>query len=218
MLILKPLPLSATLLITLLLGGCLAATQEKAEDFMKNFGVQGCAITGLVSGAVTYLITREAKTAAIATAGGCVVGAFIGLDIKQRKDEYASREEAIREELAWNRQFVKEVRTANAQLAKDVQNYSEQLAKLRQEIAQGEATQQDLEEQQEIIAQQNADVKKTLEQVRVALQESQQRYQQYASNGDEATGNDEWKAEIAALEQEKQMLAQYVDELKVLSA
>lgn len=188
--------------------GCADSTRTKVE---------GTAAGALVGAGTGYAIGGE-QGAAIGVGIGLIGGYFIGSKIAERKQEYADRQEAIREEIAYNQQLIDQARLTNDNLQQEIKNYENQLAFLQSKERSGkELTEMNLKiksESQQVLQEKVQLAQITLEKMQQEVQTSQRVYEQYQ---DSTIDFNQWNDKLAELEGEKDILKNNTDRALELS-
>jgi hypothetical protein len=177
------------LAISLLVAGC---------SSLKGLNPQGCIDGTVVGSAIGGLISK--KGAIIGAIGGCIAGLFVGDYFDKRKEQYASQQEAIFEETAWNRNMARKLRQTNAKLENSIQQYKQELERINNMRMNDKQRQWLLRKQQKRFQQQFGKTLVIAERLKIELNKSNERYQQYQANANPAALA-EWQTEITAFEQ-----------------
>lgn len=199
------------------LSACMLAgeTGTREEDQTQT-KVQGTALGALLGAGIGYAVGGK-EGAAWGAALGAGTGFLLGNEVAKRKNQYASQEQAIAEETAWNAQFAQQVHESNRQLAQDIRAYDQEIKQLKTALKKGQATQADLTRQKTKIADQKKQAEQALQVVKDQLSESNQKYASYSKGGDPAATKD-WKAQIGKLEKEKKTLESSITELSAMNS
>jgi chromosome segregation ATPase len=171
---------------------------------------QGAGLGALLGAGIGAAVGGK-QGAAIGAVTGAGLGYFAGYQIAQRKASYASTEQAIEEEIAWNQQFTQEVRLTNQELERSIQTHEREIAALRAQRLSYQQKQAALSGQKQSLQRQVADAQQKLNVVERELAESGQRYNQYGGN------SSQWRNEIARLESEKQTLESNIATLNAMN-
>jgi hypothetical protein len=192
--------------LSLLVAGC--ATHEE-----RKFGGQGC-VGGTVVGGVIGAAVGGKEGAIIGAIGGCVAGLFTGVYFAKRKEQYASQQEAIIEETAWNRKMAQKLRQTNAELAKSIQQYKQEVERIKNMPMNEKQRKLLLRQQQEKFLEKFGLAQDTATRLKEEVDKSKEQYQQHQANADPAK-LEEWETEITAFEEESERLD---DNLELLVA
>jgi hypothetical protein len=166
-------------------------------------GVAGAAIAGK-------------EGAIIGAIGGCIAGLFTGLYFAERKAQYASKQRAIIEEIAWNRNMTAKLRKTNAELAKSIKQYKAEIQRINKMTMNKKQREMVKREEKKKFRQQFQPAITAAEQVKVEVTTSNARYDEYSPNA-EPSAAVEWKTEINAFEQQGNVLNQNVNLLLSLN-
>ncbi|MEN8219001.1 MAG: glycine zipper domain-containing protein [Pseudomonadota bacterium] len=179
-----------------------------------GFKTQGCIGGTVAGGAIGALISKEG--AIIGAIGGCVAGLFVGHYFEKRKEQYASQQEAIIEETAWNRNMAQKLRQTNAKLAQSIQQYKQEVERI-ENMAMNEKQRKKFQgEQQENFLQQFGLAQDTATRLKVEVDKSKEQYQQHQANADPAALA-KWETEITAFEEESERLDDNLDRLVAMN-
>ena len=173
--------------------------------------LQGTAVGGIAGALVgTMACKGDSKCIAAYAAGGMAAGTVAGFAIAKRKQSYASKEEALNEEIAWSRQFTQEVQAEN-------QNLKRKIADHRTEIARAKRSANSLQQKQVALNQTSRALEKDihaankkLTSVNAELAESSKKKQQYGTNP-------QLQREIAKLEKARDGLRSNIDTMTAMN-
>jgi hypothetical protein len=200
--------------IAIAVPGCAQMEESKS----KQYAVQGCAIGGLSAGALAYVLDGfDMESAAIAGALGCMAGAIGGYQVGKRTEEYTDAQNAARSEIARNEEQTEGLQKYNTLLAQNVEDYNKQISTIKGSNLSGEEKKENLEKTKEIIAEQRMKANSSLKNVEMDIAETRKQYKIHQA---EATVQDknQWQAEIASYEKEKEILSGHVSTLNALDA
>jgi membrane protein involved in colicin uptake len=195
--------------LSLLVAGC-ASTGITERS---KFAGQGC-LGGVVIGAVSGAAVAGKEGAIIGAIGGCVAGLFTGLYFAKRKEQYASQQQAIIEETAWNRKMAQKLRQTNAELAKSIRQYKQEVERIENMEMNKKQREWVKREQKKLFQQRFSDALAAAEQLKVEVDKSKKRYQQYQAGANPAK-LEEWQTEMSTFEEEGNRLD---DKLNLLVA
>lgn len=203
--------------LALAVSGC-ASTGETES---KNYDVQGCMTVGVTAGVITYfsnLGEEDAlKKTAIASVLGCMAGAVIGYQVEKRTQAYADAQQAARSELARNQAETEKLKQYNAQLAQNITDYKQQINDIEQVSYTEQEKQDKLQQVNDIIARQKTKATDALASVETDIAEAMKQFDTYGA-GASPKDRQQWSADLASYQQEKQILTEYVGELNTLYA
>jgi outer membrane lipoprotein SlyB len=200
------------LLVGLALSGC--ASPSKTRDKYREQGCLGGAAIGVASGAAIY----GTQGAIIGSIAGCVAGILVGDYFAERKKHYASQQEAVLEETAWNREVANKLREENVQLAMQIGIYQQVVQQIEGMPMNDKQRQYFLREERDSFKQRVGNSHQSLmSRLKDELAESKQRYQQYQANAN-PTQLQEWQAQITALENERNQLNANIQTLLATNA
>lgn len=220
-------PLTLFLIITLtLVQVSLRAEEKSPESYELQHDQTVTRAEGLLWGAllggIIGAISGDEKKDKIKKAGlGAVVGAMAGFllgnEVAKRKEQYVSREEALKEEVARLNQLIDNGQNINQQLVEEFKDYDQKIAQLQQELTEKNALALDLQRQKRKLKNQYREAQKTLATIKDELAISQQLYQEYLQ--EKVTSEmARWQEKIAQLEQEKQALEANVNKAGTIAA
>lgn len=196
--------------LAVVIGGCV--TTEEGNDSTKTV-MQGAGLGGVIGGiAGIWLCDGDDKTQCIAAGvfAGTVAGGVLGSLVAKRKKSYASREQAVNEEIAWNREFTHKVQASNNLLKKSIAGYRKQIAKLQNSRKSGKEKRVALHAESKKLKQDVTSADDTLATIDTQLRESKTRHKKYG-------GNPHLGKEIAALQQERDVLRSHIRELNAMN-
>jgi uncharacterized protein YcfJ len=179
--------------LSLLVAGC-ATT---------SLPIQGCIGGTVAGGAIGALISKEG--AIIGAIGGCIAGLFVGNYFEKRREQYASQQQAIIEETAWNRNMARKLRETNAQLAKSIQQYEGEVERIKNMRMNDKMRKNLLREHKKRFEQEFGNVLAVKQRLKTEVGESNKRYQQHQAGAD-PDASAQWKDQITAFEQESNRL------------
>ena len=203
-------------LILALISGC--ATDMKQSE---KLSAQGCFAGAVGAGAVAYLTRlgkKDAKDVAfIAGMMGCIAGSILGHEIGRKADEYESAQVAAEEEIEFNRQSAKSLNAYNQALAINIKDYEKQIDAIKNSELSARERQENLQKTRDIVSVQRKKASEALTNTERELGKSRVIFADYqAEMSDDDSGD--WEIQIAALEQEKQILSEHVSTLNALDA
>ena len=200
------------LALTLAVSGC-ASTGETQS---KGYDVQGCVALGATAGAIAYIANfgedDAVKKAAIASVLGCMAGAVIGYQVEKRTQEYADAQQAARAELARNQAESEKLKQYNAQLAQNNEDYRRQINDIEQVSYTEQERMDKLQQVNDIIGKQRTSAADALASVESDIDEAMKQFDSYRADAS-PQDRDQWSAELASYEQEKQILTEHIGEL-----
>lgn len=189
---------------------------ETFKSFTGNAGVQGCAGGALTAGGIGYLV--DGKEGALKGAAvGCIAGAFVGMYIEKRREDFDNDEEALDDNIQKNEKLLGQLRKANEQLAKDITDYKEQIAALKASIRTGESSYDELEKVRQSVDKKMDLVKENLSKVQRELTVSRKLYNKHSPQLSKQDTR-QWKQQLADLEDYKERLSEQVGDLSAMSA
>jgi len=177
----------------ILIAGC--ATSERTK-----FAGQGCA-GGTVIGALSGVAIAGTQGAIIGAIGGCVAGLLTGLYFAKRKEQYATQQQAILQETAWNREMAQKIRQTNIELAKSIQQYKQEVKRIKNMPMNKKTRQMVLRKEQQKFQQRFGAALDVASRLKMEVGKSNQRYKQYQANAAPATLA-KWQTEITAFEEQ----------------
>jgi hypothetical protein len=203
---------SIILLLSVLLSSCVSSggTTETGK-----FATQGC-IGGVVIGGVAGAAIGGKEGAIIGAIGGCIAGLFTGVYFAERKAQYASKQRAIIEEIAWNKKMTAKLRATNAELAKSIKQYQAEVQRINNMRMNDKQRQMIKREEKKKFRQKFGVAVATAERVQEEVKISNTRYEQYHETAQPAELA-EWQNEITAFEQQGNLLNQNVNLLLSLN-
>ena len=197
--------------------GCITNSQKKSDQF----SLQGCAAGGIGAGILAFLVYQGDDDAedkvAIASMLGCLAGAVAGYHVGKRADHYANAEQAAQEEIALNRSNSANLKRYNQRLKINIEDYKEQIALIQQSNLSYSEKANNLKETKDIMLAQRQKAKDSLKRVNQEIVAARKQYKKYKKQNS-ASDVRAWQIEIAALRQEKSILAGHVDTLNALDA
>ncbi|MEN8218997.1 MAG: glycine zipper domain-containing protein [Pseudomonadota bacterium] len=191
--------------LSLLVAGC---------SSMGGFKTQGCVGGAVAGGAIGALISAEG--AIIGAIGGCVAGLFVGHYFEERKKQYASQQQAIIEETAWNRKMAQKLRQTNAELAKSIRQYKQEVERIENMAMNEKQREWVKREQKKIFQQQFSGALDAAGRVKVEVDKSKEQYQQHQAGANPAK-LEEWDAEMTAFEEEGKRLNDKLNRLVAMN-
>jgi hypothetical protein len=203
---------SIILLLSVILSSCVSSGGTK--DTAK-FATQGC-IGGVVVGGVAGAAIAGKEGAIIGAIGGCIAGLFTGIYFAERKAQYASKQSAIIEETAWNKNMAAKLRATNAELRKSIKQYKAEVQRINNIRMNDKQRQMVKREEKKKFRQKFSTAITTAEQVKVEINTSNARYEQYHDIAQPAELA-EWTNGITAFEQQGNLLNQNVNLLLSLN-
>jgi outer membrane lipoprotein SlyB len=207
--------------MTLTVSGCASTGETKSESESKNYDVQGCIAGGLAAGFITYYKNfgeeDALKKTAIAGALGCMAGAVIGYQVEKRTQQYVDAQQAARTELARNQAETEKLKQYNAQVAQNIEDYKQQISDIQQVNYTEEEKMDKLLQLNDIVARQRTKAMDALSSVETDIAQAMEQFDTYQA-GATPQDRDQWSAELASYQQEKQILTEYVGELNTLYA
>ncbi|MCB1754514.1 MAG: hypothetical protein KDJ38_03270 [Gammaproteobacteria bacterium] len=205
-----------TLAILVILSAC--AKDMKQSD---KLTIQGCTVGGFGAGALAFIKYSGQKDAkekiAISSMLGCIAGTVVGYHIGKRTEHYTNAQQAADEEIAFNRNSTKELKKYNQQLATNISDYEQQISMIRDSKESAADKKKNLQETKSIIAKQRNKAQTALADVEAELLAAQNQYAQYKDSTPPETSTD-WRQELAALQQEKEILSSHVSTLNAMDA
>lgn len=202
---------------------CTALLSACAKDMKQSdkLVLQGCAVGGFGAGALAYIThigDKDVKDkAAIAAMLGCIAGTVAGYHIGKRTEKYADAQQASEKEIALNRQNAKDLKKYNAQLQINIDDYNQQIAIINDSKVSAADKKNNLKKTKSIIANQRDKAKKSLAEVEKDLVVAQNQYSEYKGKTPTEKSED-WSQQLAALQQEKEILSSHVSTLNALDA
>lgn len=192
-------------------GAMLAMTGCAGMDDSTQTTLQGTAVGG-VAGALVGALTCKGDSKCIAayTAGGMVAGTVAGFAISKRKQTYASKEEAISEEIAWNQKFTQEVQTENQSLKRKIAAHKTEIAQAKRSTKSLQQRQVALNQTSRALEQDIRTANQQLASVNKELDESKRKRQQYGSDP-------KWQREIVKLEKARDGLRSNVNTMTAMN-
>ena len=206
-----------TSLILTLISGCATTDMKQSE----RLSAQGCFAGALGAGAVAYLTRlgkKDAKDVAfIAGMMGCIAGSILGHEIGRKADEYESAQVAAEEEIAFNRESAKSLKAYNEALAVNIKDYEKQIDAIKTSELSAKERQKNLKKTRDIVSTQRDKASDALSDTERELDKSREIYADYQAEMS-TDDSEKWQVQIAALEQEKQILSEHVSTLNALDA
>lgn len=203
--------------LALTVSGCASTGETKS----KNYDVQGCVATGVTAGAITYFANfgeeDALKKTMIASALGCMAGAVIGYQVEKRTQQYADAQQAARTELARNQAETENLKQYNAQLAQNIEDYKQKISDIQQVNYTEDEKKDKLQQINDIVARQRTKATDALSNVETDIAEAMDQFDAYRAHAP-PQDIDQWSAELASYQQEKQILTEHVGELNTLYA
>lgn len=196
------------LLLSAVLSSCVSSGGMK-------FAGQGC-VGGVVVGGVAGAMIGGKEGAIIGAIGGCVAGLFTGLYFAKRKAQYASKQQAIIEEIAWNKNMAAKLRATNAELAKSIRQYQAEVKRINNMRMNQKQRQMIKREEKKKFRQQFGAAIATAEQAKVEIKTSKTRYKKYQAAAQPAALA-EWHNGITAFEQQGNLLNKNVNLLLTMN-
>jgi len=187
--------------LTLLVAGC-----ANVRKIPGGYKTQGC-LGGLVVGGVVGGAIGSKEGAIIGAIGGCIAGLFVGNYFEERQKQYASQQQAIIEETAWNRNMARKLRKTNAELAKGIQLYEEEREHINQIRMNEKQRKKFLRDQQKHFKQEFGNTLDVAKRLQTEVDNSKTQYQQYQAGANPAASK-KWKTQITAFEDEAEQLNQ----------
>ncbi len=200
------------LLLSAVLSSCVSSGGAKEAG---KFATQGC-LGGVVVGGVAGAAIGGTNGAIIGAIGGCVAGLFTGLYFAERKAQYASKQTAIIEETAWNKKMAAKIRATNVELAKSIKQYKAEVIRINNMRMNDKQREMIKREEQKKFRQKFGEAVAAAERVKVEIEISNTRYEQYQANAQPAALA-EWQNEITAFEEQGNQLNQNVNILLSLN-
>jgi len=204
--------------ITYALSGCTLFGETKtAEEDQEQTRAQG-ALFGALAGTIAgVLIGDSKKGAAIGAIVGTMAGTVLGDMIANRKEQYASAEEAILAETKRTEALTQAVQNENQQLKQDIAVYDKQITHLQAQIQSGQKNRNSLNTQKQKMQARYTEAQKSLSAVENELKVSQGLYQDIKANGNTSSELHTWQKKISKLEKEKSTLEKNIDTLNTMS-
>lgn len=176
---------------------------------------------GAVAGAGLGYLLGGKDGAVFGAALGALVGFTTGHEVARRKDQYATREEAIISETKRINEVTAQARGYNEDLQRTIQTNRSEIARLESTKERTQQNEVALKEHYERTAQMHVDAEKALTGVAKELDVQQQLYAEYQTQGqdtqDYSLKLQEWDTKIAQLEEEKRVLQSNVDEILAMN-
>jgi flagellar biosynthesis GTPase FlhF len=187
------------------LSGCATTGGNMSDsDRTRMEGATAGAVGGAIIGALVS--KNKVQGALIGAAIGGLAGGAFGHIVAKRKESYASKEEALEQEIAWHQQFTQEVKANNRQLRQRIASYKRDIAQLkRQQISQQQKKTQLAKQSQQLTKEVNQ-AQKQLTVINEQLAESSRKQKQYGSNA-------QLRREIAKLKKERDVLRGHIKQL-----
>jgi len=209
------------LAITYALSGCtlFGETKTAAED-QDQTRAQG-ALLGALAGTIAGVLIGDSKEgAAIGAIVGTMAGTVLGDVIANRKQQYASAEEAIAGETRRTEQLTQAVRAESSQLKRDILTYDKQIVMLRADISKGKKNYSSLTAQKQKMQARHDQANKSLAAVENELKVSQGLYQDIKSKKTNSSSSDlqTWQDKIGKLKKEKSALEENIQTLNAMNS
>jgi uncharacterized protein YcfJ len=199
----------------------IAQDNQDSQDTQTQPKTQGTFWGAVIGGVLGAFFGDDVESRAQAATIGAMIGGGAGFLLSskaaERKQQYATREEAIAGETARLESLVQEMRPTNQQLKRDVQKYEQQIAKLQQNIEKGKATSYTvLQRQKKHLQQRQVNAEESLAKLKGELDISQQLYKKF-QRSNSSIELDVWQIKIDKLEQEKYQLEASIDDLTLMN-
>lgn len=203
---------SIILLLSAILTSCVSSGGTKETT---KFATQGC-IGGVVVGGAAGAAIGGKEGAIIGAIGGCIAGLFTGVYFAERKAQYADKQRAIMEEIAWNKKMAAKLRATNAELAKSIKQYKAEVQRINNMRMNDKQRQMIKREEKKKFQQKFGVAIAVAEQAKTEVKISKTRYEQYhdTAKPEELA---EWQNGISAFEQQGNLLNQNVNLLLSLN-
>ena len=217
----------SSLVISTSLVSCASTGGAGAPSKTQAFALQGCG-AGAVAGGLLGLISggdKVLKGAAL----GCGLGAIIGYSIGKRTQKYVDAEQAMDAEIARNQQNTRELKSYNGKLAQGIRTYQNKINTIRAAKIDASAKQIQLANVKSTAQKQLNKAQSALNSVNKEIVVAKKQQVTYTTKTvvveakpakvkKRANNNAKWKAEIANLEKEKNILNKHVKSLTALSS
>ncbi|MDM8559941.1 hypothetical protein [Candidatus Parabeggiatoa sp. HSG14] len=212
------------LVISLSLSGVpvMAEDNQGSQNDQTETKTQGAFWGALIGGILGAILGNDAESKAKGAAIGAMLGGGAGFllssKVAERKQQYATREEAIAGETMRLESLAQEIRITNQQLKQDIQKYEQQIVKLQQDIDKGRATgYANLQRYKKRLQQRKISAEESLAKLVEELDMSQQLYKEY-QRGNRSIELDIWQIKIDKLEQEKYQLQASIEDLTSMNS
>ncbi|QVL50255.1 MAG: glycine zipper 2TM domain-containing protein [Thiocapsa sp.] len=200
-----------TVVTSILVIGCVTTGENTSDEAATTMqGAIGGAVLGTLAGALACKGNDRTKCMVIGAAAGAAAGGVFGNVIAQRKKSYASKEEALAGEIAWNQKFTKEVHAVNKTLQTKIDNRRKEITAVQKQKVSLSQRQTSLEKQSKALDQDIAAANQQIVAVDAQLRESRSRQKQYGTNA-------QLNAELAKLENERNLLNSKISTLNAMN-